>query len=353
MSLEQLISQSSNGISRRHFFKKLAAVVTIPNLIEEQVPKTVITFEEAKANEALRQQYINQLVERIFGAEDYMYIKNFIYDNNSSKSNKELTSIAKRLAEDERYYKKMSRDLKNNELYVFSATTEYNDDPRFASYNSTDKISKIKEFLETPEGIKDYSKKVSERNLKRVLASKNVAITPLHDFDFGKGIRSNVYIKSSAFEDEWIFTSDGSGRIEFPATEEGMIALLKHEYKHAKDFYAGIKEEGLEISNKDTDKIEPRLLKLMMELMALKDDFYETQKLNKETGNEFERYHPAYRKSVVALVFVDVDLKRLKSSGILDIYNDNILKLQQNKYKVVMQEVKRIIAELNRMYGKR
>lgn len=269
--------------SRREFVKNaglgILALVAAPALINCDSKRRAIPFEEALSNPGLRQQYINQLVEKEFGKGAYKYIDSFIYDRDGSLAKSETASYIDRFRDDPRFLELIAPD------YLRSR--------RLRGIDITEKD--VSKFLKSQKGewvLEDILKQFKIEYEKQI--DEGEATTLQYLFDFGKKAKSKVYIK------ERIFEKDG----EYEPTGEIIRSALMHEYSHAEDFFNGINlKEGLSIDASNHSKINGRAVSFVSEMRA-----YEKQL---QFSGKFGRKNPAYKIS--AYTFADFIYKNALS----------------------------------------
>ncbi len=349
--LENLLSTAETGITRRNFL--LGSTVglfwpSLPRLVTGQ--QSIITFEDAKKDVSLRQEYIDQLVKRLFGEEALIYLNGgFVYDHDGDKADEKLISIAKKLSEDPHYYEILANQLRNNTSMLSVVTTYYENDARFSKYGIGERKTKIEEFLKTEEGVKDYGMKVLVLSLGIPTVSRNMSSSPIYPFNFGKKVKSEIFINKGAFEDSYISARNNS-RIPLPISEEAFIETLKHEFKHVKDQFEGIYGDDFEISESNFDKVDQRVTRFVLESRAYRNGIENTRKLNKNSGNEFEKYHPSYLIHLIGLTLEVNAINRLK--GLFDLYSDGILNKHLTSLNEFIVEARQVLADVDRIYSR-
>ena len=274
------------------------AVAGIPleSLVEEYAPaaapeKRSVSFNDAVQNPDLRQQYIDQLVER----EPSPYVEKVIYDHDKS-----LAKKAAALEIDE---------LKNAEFWgviLLRYIDELaNIDSTLANLGGEGKKAFIEGLLGSPE-FDNIIQTSSKMLIDSIEITPIITLHPL--LEIGNNTKSKVYLFDGMFNDYKIKDTT------FNPSEELIRTAINHEYAHAEDNYLGIELEDLIIGNSNYWKIHPKVFQFLRETRA----HAKSIKFAEQFGMESQPY-------LFAIMALEI---YLSSSGILEPQPFNILPVE-------------------------
>ncbi len=254
-----------------------------------------------------RQQYLEQLVK----SKPFPYVNRVIYDHDTSLIRKLPDIYTKRAFDDPQFLKS---------LFDLSPSAQESG----ITQKDIEECLKSSECRE--EGINSF-RVLLEKELDDELAGGG-AVTPFYPFDFGKGIKSDIYLLSRAFEKIVIITAQK--KIEVPI-EERIRAILRHEHTHAEDIYKGIKlDDGLILDSSNYVMINPKVRRFVLETRAYlaQIDF---------ASKQFGEKHPAYIMSLLDLLQYSMDSEDLidtkKQNKEFKYYEKRLIEFQMNKIK--------------------
>lgn len=214
-----------------------------------------------------RQQYLEQIVNQ----EPSPYVERVIYDYDGSKVEEAISSYASRLVNDLHYLELapiLNPAITKEDIEVMKKRLE------------SHTFKKKHEARLRSEGIKTIRKYLKEYRIN--------ATTQQYPLDFGKGLKSDIYVFRGAFKKTYLIK--GQRKIEIP-TEEHIRFILQHEYAHAEDNFNGIKlEDGLVIDNSNKFKISEEVRDFIEETRA----YLKLVEFYRQFGEE----HPMYLYSL-------------------------------------------------------
>ena len=192
-----------------------------------------------------RQQFINSFVKE----NPSPYVENVYYDHDVTLIKKFLDIYADRALEDPQFWE-------INEIRINGSKLSYEDI--------------LKMLPEEKINLKNVLRQDLEENIKHGVELDNGAISIQYTFDFGKGLKSDIYVFPTIFKKDFI-KKDGK-KIEVP-TNEKIKAILKHEYTHAKNRFKEIEiEDGLIINSSNRFDINQDVFQFIDEIEAYIDE---------------------------------------------------------------------------------
>lgn len=281
-----------------------------------------ITFEEALANISLRQEYINQLVDREFGDNARFYFDETVYDHNKSLFKKNTIIDVNRALNDSQALEKIIR------MYLR--------DSKFNKLTENDKKTIANKLRNLPSDRVELENYIRDRNRKLLnkLIYWNMGI---YSNEFSKGMKSKLHVFGDTFKDFEFPINIASEPIVFPITEELIRARLQHEYVHAQDNFYGINfGNSLEINNSNYFKINPDVIEFVKETRA----YIWQVEYSKE---KFGISHIAYRASLITLI----QYMNIYGKSIISMYQNGDLKADETKFiEYQINELKRRVPQI-------
>ena len=289
-----------------------------------------VTFEDARRNPELRQEYINQLVEREFGKTAFQYVHQFVYDYDKS--------LTVRTINDETI--KYSQE----QLFLENAIDAYINHPLFKDYNGKERRKKVLEFLQSPSGrptlqnTVEFIRQGRLRNLEVKLAG-----SVGYMYDLGLKKKSKLFIYDGVFKPSYRNVS-GTERI-FEPTEENLIAILKHELSHAEDYYRGLHlQNGFAVTHDNFTKIKNDVSFYIYESKA----YLRALEFTRALGVDHHTHQFALTDFAANMARVEKDLRSAK----LDTYNQTLVGIQQGNLKEAIKNYPGL-ADMFKVFGVR
>src|SRR3989338_5062988 len=289
-----------------------------------------VTFEDARRNPELRQEYINQLVEREFGKTAFQYVHQFVYDYDKS--------LTVRTINDETI--KYSQE----QLFLENAIDAYINHPLFKDYNGKERRKKVLEFLQSPSGrptlqnTVEFIRQGRLRNLEVKLAG-----SVGYMYDLGLKKKSKLFIYDGVFKPSYRKVS-GTERI-FEPTEENLIAILKHELSHAEDYYRGLHlQNGFAVTHDNFTKIKNDVSFYIYESKA----YLRALEFTRALGVDHPTHQFALTDFAANMARVEKDLRSAK----LDTYNQTLVGIQQGNLKEAIKNYPGL-ADMFKVFGVR
>lgn len=263
--------------------------------IQQQGQNTRIPF-------SARQEYIDQLVM----SEPCEYAQNTLYDSSGKLLQDELISDIPKTLNGTRSLKKIVEGYRN--------------DPRFSNFSGEERDMKIRTYIVSEEGKRELEKILRTVAIFSSYSSlhNKKAETTIHFEDFGKKIKSNIYIFDRMFEP---FTIDG---ILYFHTEETLKSFLKHECKHAEDMYYGIfLDSDLKIDSSNFFDVSKNVTVFVLQSRGYQEGYAYSKK-------RWGKYHPTTKLSFLLYNMQIGGGEKIFESGKLTAYEKKLVTHQMH-----------------------
>ncbi len=304
-----------------------------------------IAFKDALADPRLRQAYIDQLVAK----EGSHLAGKIIYDHDSSKSDDAFLEVTERLAEDARFHERIKKLLDTDQEFAEGALKLYSDNSKFKNYEKAKRAAKIKSFLRSSEGVKEFADYIAYLSFVKSRSKSTLAGTINYPYDFDTGKNSDIYILKKAFERSKanIETANIKVSIKIPPSEELLRSILGHEYAHCNHNFYGINlSDELKIKKLNRFEIDPDLLDFIDESLASIWQIEFTRQFNKKAGPSFKSYHPAYLFAVANFdSYWREEIKKIKNKKLID-FDRRLFEHQMLQIKEIDQESLKVFQDI-------